>query len=67
MPQDALIDRSGWKIAYVVIDDRAVERSVVLGRQWETRVEVEGGLKEDDQLVVTGQENLKDGAEVEVR
>ncbi len=67
VPQDALIDRSGWKIGYVVINDKAVERSVVLGRQWETQVEVEGGLREDDQLVVTGQENLKDGVEVEVR
>jgi len=65
IPQDAVLDRSGRKIVYVVGGNRAMERPVTLGRRWNGQVMVEDGLEEGERLVVAGQERLKDGMEVE--
>ena len=66
IPQDAVLDRSGEKIVYVVGSDTAAKRSLILGRRWDERVVVERGLKAGDRLVVAGQEKLSEGMKVEV-
>lgn len=54
------------KIFVVVRDSIAALRPVTLGALLGDRVEVTGGLTEQDRVVVTGQLNLTDGAPVEV-
>lgn len=50
-----------------VLNDSIVElRPVTLGSSYGEKVEVLSGLKEGEQVVVTGQMNLSDGAKVEV-
>jgi hypothetical protein len=64
--QDAVLDRSGEKIVYVVESNRAGKRSLILGRRWDERVLVKDGLETGDRLVVAGQEKLSEGTKVGV-
>ena len=66
IPQDAVLDRLGEKIVYVVGSNKAEKRPLVLGRRWDERVVVERGLKVGDRLVVAGQEKLSEGMKVGV-
>ena len=66
IPRDAVLDRMGEKIVYVVGNDKAAKRSLILGRRWDERVVVERGLKAGDRLVVAGQERLSEGTKVGV-
>jgi len=65
--QDAIVERMGEKIVYVVENDRAARRPLILGRRSDERIVVEGGLVEGDRLVVAGQERLSAGKQVKVR
>jgi membrane fusion protein (multidrug efflux system) len=66
IPQDAVLDRMGEKIVYVVGSNKAEKRSLILGRRWDERVVVERGLEKGDRLVVAGQERLNEGTKVKV-
>ncbi|MFH1005906.1 MAG: efflux RND transporter periplasmic adaptor subunit [Candidatus Latescibacterota bacterium] len=66
IPQDAVLERMGEQIVYVVVNNKAVKRSLDLGRRWDERVVVESGLTPGEQLVVAGQENLSEGMQVAV-
>lgn len=54
------------KIFLVVQDSMVALRSITLGSLFGDKVEVTGGVKEGDQVVLTGQLNLSDGARVQV-
>jgi len=51
---------------YVVVDSTAKLRRVELGAVYGDKVEVRSGLEKDELVVVAGQFNLSDGAQVEV-
>jgi membrane fusion protein (multidrug efflux system) len=55
---------SGKRVAFVVADGRAAERTVRVGIEDGGRLQILDGLQPGEQVVVTGQEKLKDGAEV---
>ena len=65
--QDAIVERMGERIVYVVENDRAARRPLILGRRADEWIVAEGGLEVGDQLVVAGQERLSSGKQVEVK
>lgn len=62
--KDAVIKRGDQSIVYVVTNDAAELRSVVLGEAVSDRFEVLNGLQEGDLAVVRGNERLRPGQEV---
>ena len=67
IPKDALVDREGRTIAYVVSGGVARERQVEVGLTDRTRAEILSGLEAGETLVVVGAQGLADGDAVEVR
>ncbi len=67
IPQTAIRPSERGFLAFVVADQRAVERVLILGlRTPDGRVEVRDGLEPGEPLVVRGAEALRDGAPVVV-
>jgi membrane fusion protein, multidrug efflux system len=67
IPQTAVRPSERGFLAFVVEDGKARERVVELGlRTADGLVEVRGGVKPGEQLVVRGGEALKDGAAVRI-
>lgn len=67
IPNEAVIESpQGRKFVFTVRNNQAERRPVKLGIQGKTEVQVVKGLDEGDQLVITGNENLKDEMPVRV-
>ncbi len=67
VPSDALLARPGGKrVAFVVEQDKAVLRTVVVGLEADGKAEIREGLRVGEQLVVGGQEMLRDKMPVKV-
>lgn len=67
LPQSAIVPRDGRSYVYVVGDDDTVSpRPVTVGRRYEDRVEVLGGLEPQVRVVASGGAFLADGARVTV-
>jgi len=59
-----LVTPRGDKVAFVVQDGKAVQRTVTTGIEQDRFVQVKVGLAAGDEVVVAGQDGLKDGKEV---
>ena len=57
---------SGQRRVFVFEDGVAVEKIVALGRHFDGKYEITGGLEEGEQIIVKGQNSLRNGVEVEV-
>jgi RND family efflux transporter MFP subunit len=66
IPREALVGSSKNPQVYVVEGNKAKLKSLVLGAEIGTYIEVLGGLQKGEQVVVNGQINLNDGMEVKV-
>lgn len=66
VPQNAVLVEGDKHVVYVVRGNKAERREVKLGLSNDEVVEVISGLKEGEDLVVTGQDYLEDGAPVSV-
>ena len=64
IPDRALVDRNRRRVAYIVVDGRAVQVEPVVALSTIDRVQVLSGLQTGDQLVVGGVENIIDGTPV---
>jgi multidrug efflux pump subunit AcrA (membrane-fusion protein) len=65
VPSEAVIvTPKGFRVAYVVQDGKAVQRKISTGIEGGGKVQVLSGIKPGEQLVVAGNEKLKDGVEV---
>ncbi len=64
IPAAALLEEDNDTVVYVVNDGSASRREIEIGIQSDGFVEVLSGLEEADQIVVTGQNGLRDGAKV---
>jgi HlyD family secretion protein len=67
IPKDALLERNGRTVVYVVASDQAKERSVKVGLTDASRAEVLSGLSPGEKIVVEGASTLSDGAKVAVQ
>lgn len=56
----------GQNYVYVINDNRALKRTVLIGDSYENLVEIKEGLDEKDLLVIEGMKNLKDGYSVNI-
>lgn len=66
VPPEAIVERGGKKVAYVVDGDKALEKQVTPGITQGGKIEVEG-LNEGDMLIVTGLQTIKTGTAVKVQ
>ena len=64
IPAAAIIEEDNEVVVYVVADGEAVRRPVTIGIRDDGLVEVLAGVDESDQIVVTGQQSLRDGSRV---
>ena len=64
--KDAIVNRGGKKVVYVVAGDAVEMRAVVLGEATGTRLEVLEGVNEGDKVVIRGNERLSPGAKVRI-
>lgn len=64
VPRDAIVGSVKKPQVYVVQNGMAKLRDIVVGRETGTSVEVLKGLLDGDQVVVSGQNNLRDGVAV---
>jgi RND family efflux transporter MFP subunit len=66
LPRSALVGSLQQPQVYVVEGGKAVLKSIEVGTQYDTDLEVTSGLAAADQVVVSGQNNLQDGVAVQV-
>ena len=66
VPKDAVLTEDAAQSVFVVADGKAKRRSIKVGYSDSYNYEVLDGLKSGDQVVTTGQANLKDDAKVHV-
>jgi RND family efflux transporter MFP subunit len=67
IPAAALLDEDSEAAVYVVSEGEVVRRVVETGVEAGGKIEVLGGLTENDRIVVTGQGGLRDGSKVLAR
>ncbi len=66
IPADAVVERDGGSAVFVVEDERAVLRKVVVGRTLGEDREITEGLSGGERVVIAPAESLTDGARVGV-
>ena len=68
VPAEAVIvTPKGDRLAFVVQDGKALRRKVETSIEEAGRIQIVKGIQAGDQVIVSGNEKLKDGAEVQVR
>ena len=66
VPRDAITQRGGRNVVFVVDGQRVAQRDVTLGLADDTQFEVSQGLQSGDRIAVRGLETLTDGTRVRV-
>ena len=66
IPRYAVLDEGGSKFIFVVNGNKALRKSVVTGYEQDQFVEILEGVSEGDQVIVRGQESVRDGWSVRV-
>ncbi|MDR5682422.1 MAG: efflux RND transporter periplasmic adaptor subunit [Armatimonadota bacterium] len=64
VPIEAVVEREGRRVVFVVTDGLAQARQVETGLTDGMRIEIVRGLRPGENVVVTGQETLRDGTQV---
>jgi len=68
IPRNALVKRGQLDLVYVIkADNHAMLRLVRVGRQFPDRLEILAGLRENERVVIDGQQELSDGDSVEAK
>ncbi|HSD68572.1 MAG TPA: efflux RND transporter periplasmic adaptor subunit, partial [Woeseiaceae bacterium] len=65
-PEAAIVPQRGVQFVYKVVDGRAVQQEVTLGRRAPGLVEIVSGASEGELLITEGTHKLRDGIDVEV-
>jgi RND family efflux transporter MFP subunit len=66
VPSSAIINRDSKTIVYVVIDDKATESIITIGRQFGIYTEIISGLNQGDRVIETISDKIKEGVKVKV-
>lgn len=66
IPRSAIVEEAGESIVYVVEEGTAHRRIVDTGYPNGGRIEIQGGLSENERFVLVGQTGLKEGSRVSV-
>lgn len=62
--QAILVTQKGERMVFIAEEGKAVQRKVTTGIEEKRRVQILSGVKEGEQVIVSGQEKLKDGAAI---
>ena len=65
--KDAILQRGGGPVVYVIRDNQATQRPIKLGQAYASRFEVREGLKPGELVVIRGNERLRPGQRVRIR
>jgi membrane fusion protein (multidrug efflux system) len=66
IPVNALLEEQGERFVYVVQGKKAARKPIITGIEQDRFVEVREGLKEGDQVVVRGQEAIRENTTLRV-
>ncbi|HEY0176946.1 MAG TPA: efflux RND transporter periplasmic adaptor subunit, partial [Pedobacter sp.] len=66
IPREALAESIKNASVYIVKDNKAYLKPINTGRETGNMIEVTSGLQKDEQVVVSGQINLKDGTAISI-
>ena len=66
VPRHAVIEEGGSKSIFIVQGNQALRKKVVTGYEQDQVVEILEGVSEGDQVVVRGQESIRDRSTVRV-
>lgn len=66
IPRKAIDGSLKIPVVYVAQGNKAIKKEVVLGVEKDTYIEVVSGLDESDLVIVSGQNNLTENAEIEI-
>jgi membrane fusion protein (multidrug efflux system) len=66
IPRSAVLEEAGETAVFVINEDKAERRIIRTGYSEDGNVEVVEGLSDDDEVVIVGQSNLKNGSRVSV-
>jgi RND family efflux transporter MFP subunit len=66
IPRDAVMEEQGNRFVYLVEGNRAARRPIVTGIEQDRFLEIKEGLKEGDQVVVRGQEAIRENTTIRV-
>lgn len=64
IPAEAVLREDNASVVYIVDNGAAVRRPIEIGIEKDGNVEVISGLEGDEQIIVTGQNGLRDGSKV---
>lgn len=65
VPSEAVVvTPKGLRVAYVIAEGKALQRKITTGIEGGGKIQILSGLEPGDQVVVAGNEKLKDGVEV---
>jgi RND family efflux transporter MFP subunit len=67
VPKEAVRDITGKKVVFRVVDNKLEQRTVKLGEERGTDVEIIDGLSSGDAVVVNGPQDMRDGQRAEVK
>jgi multidrug efflux pump subunit AcrA (membrane-fusion protein) len=62
----AIVTKDGKKFVFIIKDGRAVETPITTGRHLGDMIEVTGGIKAGDKIVVKPSNKLKTGSKIKV-
>jgi len=66
VPDGAVVESSEGPLVFVLVNNRAEERRVTLGRSTEGDVEVRSGVEAEEVVAVLGSQRLSDGAHIAI-
>lgn len=66
VPEEALLAQGGEQFVFVISEGRATRTRVTIGQRLPGLVQITNGLHADDQVAVTGLQQLRDGSRVRV-
>lgn len=67
IPTASIVKEGNDNYVFVAANDQAEKRKVTLGRVADTNREVTDGIKEGEQVIVSGTQDLKDKDKIELR
>ncbi len=63
---DSVVEKNGKSYVYIVEDDNAVQKDVITGLDVGSYIEIKEGLRENEKVIIKGQNYVEDGTKVKV-
>lgn len=64
VPKECVIEEDGSQYLYVIDGNKLSKREITIGQTKNQYVEIEDGISEEDQIVIEGSSNMKEGEHI---